>query len=65
MTDARRSIFDDPDAFLAMARALVDNDKGDKALGLVATLRAERPGASASIARVYAVLRALSVSIEA
>ena len=44
MTDARRSIFDDPDAFLAMARALVDNDKGDKALGLVATLRAERPG---------------------
>ena len=44
MTGKKRSIFDDPGAFLAMGRTLVDDGKGDRALGLVETLRAERPG---------------------
>ena len=44
MTHAGRSIFDHPNAFIATGRALVDNDKGDKALALVETLRVERPG---------------------
>jgi type II protein arginine methyltransferase len=44
VTDADRSIFDDPAAFLETARALVESDKGDEALALVDALRAERPG---------------------
>jgi type II protein arginine methyltransferase len=43
MTDASRSIFDDPAAFLAMGRTLIDSDKGDRALALVEKVRAERP----------------------
>jgi type II protein arginine methyltransferase len=43
MTDTNRSIFDDPAAFLSEGRALVGEDRGDQALGLVEALRAERP----------------------
>ena len=43
MTGKNRSIFDDPHAFLATARTLVDKGQGAKALSLIAKLRAERP----------------------
>ena len=43
MTGHNRSIFDDPHAFLAKARSLMDKGEGAKALSLIAKLRAERP----------------------
>jgi type II protein arginine methyltransferase len=56
MADSNRSIFDNPRAFLATGRGLVDDGKGEEALRLVARLRAERPDDPLLAARATEIL---------